>query len=562
MLKIFSVLWILTTVPAVAASFYQAFDFNDSHHIKAIMPTGIAVDEAHIDKRLHVRFMEVNGSVRTLFWLEDNASKRIRDVEIDSIYAPFLVENNDSDGFSIENIKSLSKDQEILERLTGIVDALQYIGHKEGIFTFANALGRIEVNQSIEKTDYKITYKKQLNRGKIRDDITFIDTVVLITPDSNTTWHAVHMNALLKVQVPALKTIMFDRRRMQLTPSDATLPSTHWFMHLGPDIRTWPFGKTTTTTGMSYKEASKLFKQKEREFLAIGDDIEKRATWVLENMDFLSHLSTLLENHTLDDKASRILFATLGYVDTPKSSSILAQVLLNKKINDKERFRSIMGLKNTTAPIEDETLDTLISYGLSVGNDSMLQRGTGMFLGALAHQRSQRVPSQAKKISNAIVEAIRTSDDKVVSLNAAANMKSSASEEVVRSVEETLMDDPNPLYRRKSAEALEQIKKSNLTASDFETLYNNEKDSATKAAIIRSSVAAKDFKNNEAYHSFLLDVAATPSESASNRTAALEALEKNGFGRTEEEKKILRKMMVGVKNEQLTQKLLKLYRRQ
>lgn len=561
MLKTFSLWWALATAAVAAVPFYQAYDFNDSHHVKSIMPAGIALDEVHIDKRLHVRSLEVNGSVRTLFWLEDNASKTVNNVDIDSIYVPFIVDNSDKGGFRIETVRSVSKDQEVIEQLTGIVDAFQFAGKKEGIFAFKNALGSVDVNQSIQDGNYTIHYENQSSHGRKRDDIAYIDTTVQIVPDSNTTWHSIRMNELIKMTVPALKSMIFDRRQMQLNPSRAALPPQHWFMRLGPDIRTWPFGKTASKPRISLKDASSLFKSKEREFMAIANDREKRASWVLENMDFLSHLSTLLENHTLDDSASKLLFATLAYVDTPKSSSILAEVLLNKKIDDKERFRSIMGLKNTSAPLDDETLDTLISYGLSPDDNSMLRRGSGMFLGALAHQRAERVPSQVKKISNAIVDAIHTSDDKVVALNAAANMKESAPETVVKSVEETLMDDPEPLNRQKSAEALQKIKKSNLTTSDFETLYENEKDSATKAAIIRSSVVATDFKNDKTYHSQMIDIATAHAEPASTKIAALEVLGKSGFGKTAEEKKTLRKMMVGVKNEQITRELLKLYRR-
>ncbi|OQX58916.1 MAG: hypothetical protein B5M52_04485 [Helicobacteraceae bacterium 4484_230] len=561
MLKTLPLQWILAAIPAAAVSGYQAFDFNDSHHVKTIMPSGIAVEEVHIDKRLHVRSLEINGSKYMLFWLEDNASKTVNDVDIDSIFAPFIVENNDSTGFRIGRLKSLSKDRDVIDRQTGIVDALQYAGKKEGIFIFRNALGGVEANQSVEKGNYIIRYGKQLSRGRTRNDIEYIDTTVSITPDENTTWLGAWMNELIKVDVPVLKSMMFDRRRMQLTRNIAALPPHHWFMRLGADIRTWPFGRMKKESRMSLREASKLFRKKEREILSIANDREKKAAWVRENMDFLSHLDTLLENHALDDRVSQTLFAILGYVDTAESSTILSKVLLNEKINDKERFRSMMGLKNTSAPIDEETLDTLISYGLSVDGSSMLQRGAGMLLGALAHQRAQRVPSQTEKIGEAIVNAIDTGDDKVVALNAAANMKSAAPKAVVRSVEETLMGDPNLLNRQKSAQALERIQKSDLTVSAFETLYENEKDTATKAAIIRSSIAASDFQNNETYHEFLLDIAKTHSEPTPNKMAALEVLEKRGFGKTANEKKALRQMMVGVKNEQIMKELLKLYRK-
>jgi|GEM_PF-3690878 len=554
-------LYLLAPLLPAAAPFYQAYDFNDSHYVKTVMPSGIAVDEVRIDRHLHVRSLESNGSNYLLFWLEDNASNRPGEIDTESIYAPFIVENNDSDGFRIKTFKSLSRDRDVIDRQIGIVDALQFAGGRSGTFVFRNALGGVKVNQSIGKNGYLIRYGRQLAHGTVRDDIEYIDTAVAVVPDRNTTWRNVRMKALMRIDIPVLKSVMIDRRHMQLTRSRAALAPGHWFLRLGPDMRKWPFGAVRKPPHLSFKEASRLFTEKEREILARADDREKLAAWALENMDFLRHLDKLLETRTLDDKASLSLFAILGYVDTAQSSTVLGKVLLDEKINDRERFRAMMGLKNTSAPLDDDTLDALISYGLSPDGTGMLQRGAGMFLGALAHQRARRAPSQTGKIGRAVAESIRTGENRAVALNAAANMKDAATPSVIRSVEETLVNDPDPRIRRLGAQALEQIRKSDLTVSTFETLYENEEDAETKAAIIRGSVAAKDFRDDGTCRDFLLNIAAKASAPASNRAAALDVLEKSGYGKTAQEKETLRRMMVGVRNEELLMQMLKLYRR-
>jgi len=542
---------------------YQAYDYNDTHHIRTIMKQGVSLDTVILNSTLYVRTIENNGTKYNIFWLK-NRSIAKKDIDINSIYAPFVIQNSSNSGFEIAKIKTLTKDREIIDRLIGIVDILQFRPHQQGIYRFRNTLGNIEVNQTVTKhNSYNIKYLTQYTKGQIRQDIKYNNSSVKIVPDTNSSiWLKVTAHEDISISVAKPKATMSDKRDFLLTKNIKPLPKNHWFLQLGYDISKWKFNRYQGENKLSLSDASKIFKQKENEMKAVVDDREKFNKWVLDNMDFLSHLDKLLETYSLEDKVSRVLFASLGYVDTTASSNILSKVFLNEDIDKKERFRSIMGLKNTSAPLDDDILDNLISYGLEQSSDDMLTKASGMLIGTMAKNRVHRVPEQYEKISSAISSAIETQDNKVVALDAAGNMQQYASDAVLESVESVLTSDiTNELNRQKSAEALERIQRSNLSVSDFKRLFNQEKSTIVQSQLLKSSTVAQDFKSNTQYHSFLKTYANKKTNPKINRLATLEALTRAGFGKTDEEKQTIRAMMVGEQDRDISLFLRNLYRR-
>jgi len=557
-MKAVLILIILLSIKSFALEYYM-YDFNDTHHVNTTMRQGISIDDISIIGRLHIRSMTYKSTTYSIFWLENNTSLSKSDIDINSIYAPFMVLHN-RDGFLIDEIKTLSKDKRVNDKIMGIVDGLQFIAKKEGVFSFPNSLGDIKVNQKIIKDKYNITYLSQYTKGKKREDIKYLESNITIMPDKNLFWSWVKIYEKIKIKVAIPKATIIDYRSSYLNKTKEILDKEHWFFKLPFDISKWNFKPYPHQKKISYKSASDMFDIKEAELKAIADDTNKVAQWVLDNMDFLSHLSQLLQEHTLDDEVSRVLFSNLGYIDNTQGSNILSDVFLNEDIDKKERFRSLMALKNTSAPIDEEKLDMLIDYGLN-SSDETLQKSSGMLLGTIAKNRIVRVPSQYEKISNAISNAIRNSNNKVVAIDAGANMKDSVSQEVLESIEDVLLYDNSYLYRKKSAEALQDIQKSNLDVSQFQKLLNQEQDSDTKAEIIKSSITAQNIKNNIEYHNFLENLSENKKTVKSNRLSALEVLDKLGFGKTQADKEKIRKMMVGEKDRDIFIKLKELYRR-
>ncbi len=257
---------------------------------------------------------------------------------------------------------------------------------------------------------------------------------------------------------------------------------------------------------------------------------------------------------------SKALFAKLGYINTVESSRILTQVLLDTDLNDRDRFRSLMGLKNTSAPLDDELLYDIIEYGFSSGENNIIKNATGMLIGTLARVRIDRVAEQYEQLSESIINAIGKSENKTVALSAAGNMLQTASDKIVETVDDVLASDPDALNRKKSAEALSQIGRTNLDTASFQHLMEKEDNSDTLAQLIRTSATAKDFKSNDQYKQFLVDMADNRAGVLSNRLTALETLEKADFGKDSINKTKIRKMMLNEKDRDISKILKKLYR--
>ena len=558
----FIVAWIVA-IHAQANGIYQAYDYNDTHYVKTVMKKGVSLDSVYINSRLHIHRVKSNGVNYDICWLEKSRAQTKEEIDIDSIYAPFIVENNTTQGFQIAHIKALSRDHNIIDRLWGIVDTLQFIPNREGVYRVKNALGVVEVNQTtLNNKSYQLEYLAQYKNGQLRNDIGYNNSVVTIIPDTNTSlWAEVTATEDISMRVAMPKATMQDRRSFKLTKSATSLPSNHWFLQLGTDISTWRFTHHKSQSSLSLNQASKLFSKKEEEMKSLLNDSKKFAQWVLDNMDFLNHLDQLLESHTLDDRVSATLFANLGYVDTTDSANILSRVLLNENINRKERFRSLMGLKDTSAPMDEETLDSLIEYGLSNPSEDMLTRASGMLMGTMAKNRVNRVPQEYEKISSAISNAIDSQEDKVVALSAAGNMQEEATDRVLQSVESVLLSNStSSINRENSADALSRIKRSNLNVSDFKNLFEQSNSTILQSKLIKSSSVARDFQSNSSYHNFLQEYAQKRKNPKANRLATLDVLAKSGFGRTTQEKQEIRKMMVGENDREVSKRLRELYR--
>jgi hypothetical protein len=270
----------------------------------------------------------------------------------------------------------------------------------------------------------------------------------------------------------------------------------------------------------------------------------------------------MLETRELDDKVSQKLFANLAYIDTVESTDILSRVTMNENIPEKERFRSLMGLKNTSAPVDADLMDSIIEYGFSSsdGDDSM-RDATGMLVGTMAKERVDRAPEQANHIAEAIISAIGTDSSKVVSMGAAGNMLQSAPDELVQTVDDVLLSAGDSSTRAKSANALSRMERTEIAIDTFQTLLMDEDNSGTVTQLIKASTVAKDFQSNEKFRAVLVDISNNRSKQKPNRLAALKALEKASYGATEEERQALRKLMIGERDRDISKMLKKLYRK-
>jgi hypothetical protein len=256
------------------------------------------------------------------------------------------------------------------------------------------------------------------------------------------------------------------------------------------------------------------------------------------------------------------MVAISGYLDTEASTRVLAKVTLNENIDETERFRSLMGLKNTSAPMDTELLKDLIDYGLNSDNgEDFLKNAAGMLVGSLAKERASRSPEQVEIINDAILNSIHTHSDKTVAMNAAGNMQDAANSNVVNAIGNVMTSSDDYKARKASAQAIEKLNRTNLTTETFKGLLNKEENSDTKAQLIKASGSAKDFNTNNQFKQELVNLADNREAIKSNRMASLTALDKNGYGTTKDEKAKIRNMMLGEKDNHIATKLKEMYRK-
>ncbi|MDQ7046757.1 MAG: hypothetical protein Q9M39_03735 [Sulfurovum sp.] len=538
---------------------HQTLKFDDMHYLKTTFEGNTKKETKVIQEKLYINHIEGKGDKYSIFWFGDSNTTK-NDVNIESYNAPFLVEYKDINGsYLIDKLHILSKDKEIEKLLWAKINILQFAS-TEGIHHFKNFTGYIEAEQNLLKKDYNIKRLSSFVNNRANQNVKFEDSNIIITLLENSCkiWKSLTLKENLKSTSIKMKIDVEDERILNLNNVENDLPKDHWFYKLTIDMKSWGFKQKENMISLS--TAQSIFQKKQSEMLGLLGDTLAFGEWVKNNMEFLKHLSLLLENNTLNDNVSKKLFAKLGYLNSVDTTGILAQVTLNKNIIEKERFRGVMSLKNTSAPLNDDLLEELLDYGLSSDNDNMIQSMTGMIVGGLAKERIKRVPEQAERIIDSIINTIDTKENKTVALAAAGNLGEMAPNNLVETVDNILMNIDDADTRAKSANVISKIQKSTLSTTDFKELIVNETNTMTKTSLINASASATDFQNNTEFNSILLKISKI-SDYTKNEIAAINTLKKTNYGKTKEERRVIRKMMIGVTDSQKLKALKELYRK-
>lgn len=541
-----------------AQSCYQAYDYQDKHKLLTTMMGETIPEVSQTSAVLHARKLIDKEKNYTLFWLEGDTSNK-EAITLDSLHIPFLVSNHSDKSFLIKKVESVSLDRALLNRMLGIVDVLQF-QNNDGTYRLLNRNGTVD---SVHKLHGKIItqqYTKHYTDGAINPDIKYIESAINMTIDNQCVlWKQVDVKEKINIDIEIMQGSMIDDRTFSLKPSQKKLPKEHWFNQLTTDVRSWGFVKVDNA--MSVKAAEAMFNKKQKQMINLLNDSKLFEQWVKENLEFLKHLDKLLLTQTLDDRVSKKLFANLGFIDISVATDILGSVTLNIDIDEKERFRSLMALKNTSAPMDDELLESVLEYGLSSENSGdFIKDATGMLIGTLAKNRNDRIPEQSELIGEAIISAISNQNNKTVALTAAGNMQHTAPDELVRAVDQTLLNAQDSKTRADSAYALSRIERSSIESEVFVDFLTNEKNSLTKTELIKASTSSESFSSNHNLTTVFQDIVTSRGQVSSTRTTALDALTKAGFGKSADDKKAIRKMLLGEKDADVAKKLRELYR--
>ena len=545
---------------------YKSYKYSDTHFIKTKSNGKSEEKLIMINGFLHVKYFKTKTNKYNIFWLE-NGTKDKNKIDLKTVYSPFLVKNifgAKSNNFGIENIQTILRDEKMTPLFIGVIDFMQF-GNKEAKYRWFNSDGIIKVEQTeIDSNSLNITNLKQFDKhGNYSKNKKFPkgSTTIFNTQDCFI-WKEILSNQTSKTTFNGtVKFTLTDYRDLNLSVAEKQLDKNHWFVKLPLNIEEWGFD-TEIKSKLSLKEALKIFDQKHNEMKSLILDNKKFNFWVQENIDFLLHLSEMLENKILDNEVSKNLFAELGFIDSIESTQILADATLNESLPETERFRALMGLKNTTAPINENILSELVEYGLSaVNSDDFIKTSVGMLTGVFAEQRVERVPEQKEQIQNSIVDAIYNSDFKTIALTASRNMGKSADSIVIDAIDYTLTSSTNSKDIIDSAKAIQTLDKTSLQVEDFENIIENSNSRTVNEAVLKASSSATDFKQNIEFQNKLISISRNKEVDLSNRIASLEALNKANYGETKSEKRNIRKIMLNEHNSEITTILREMYRK-
>jgi hypothetical protein len=140
-------------------------------------------------------------------------------------------------------------------------------------------------------------------------------------------------------------------------------------------------------------------------------------------------------------------------------------------------------------------------------------------------------------------------------------MLDAAPRNLIEAVDSVMLTSEDSYTRAKSANALSRIGKSGVTTKEFSTLIENETNTDAQSELIEASVSADGFNADNEFRTFLVKKAYHRKDASSNRVSALKTLLKTDYGKTQEEKKSIRNMMLGEKNSDIIKLLKTLYRR-
>lgn len=542
-----------------SSSCYQSYDYSDEYHVKTSIGGKLNKESINYSGRLHHRSIKKKDESYSFFWLE-NKPFQLEEIDWNSLNAPFLVRKGDK-GFLIESLHTVSKDKSLHDQMIGLINLLQY-SSKPGKYHWKSSIGKVLVEQRTDKQLIKIRRFAQFDNTGAAIDYNYLQSDTIIKPSNECYWANVNGSESVKNEIDTFQISTLTDRNFGMKRSDKSLDESHWFMRLNEDTSTWVPTKPPQENKPNLVDILKLYDSNRKYLESIMNDDGKFSKWVSENITFLQNLPDILLNRGINDELSKNLFAELGYQDTAQSTDILAKVSLNPEILEKERFRALMGIKNTSAPISSGSLDQLLSIGLNSTDENFINNAMGMLMGTLAKERADRDPEQTQLIGDSIATAIKNETGRSeVTLNAAGNMEQMATKEVVDAVEEKLLhDDPKVVGR--SARVIQKIGKTSLSYSDFEALWSNSPNNSTKKQLIESSSLAVDAKGNENYYGALLKIASNKSTSEEVRLSSLNALGNVGFGSSPEQKTSLRKLMLGERDKDISLKLREMFRRE
>ena len=128
---------------------YTNYSYVDTHHTETTINQQIKSKKVKIVSKLYLKYIEENNSSYIIAWLKSpNRKNDTKDtIDIESIYAPFLIEKDSRypNSFIIKNLQILSQDYNVKQQLISVIDILQFKNRNES-YRALTANGKIEID--------------------------------------------------------------------------------------------------------------------------------------------------------------------------------------------------------------------------------------------------------------------------------------------------------------------------------------------------------------------------------------------------------------------------------
>jgi len=214
-----------------------------------------------------------------------------------------------------------------------------------------------------------------------------------------------------------------------------------------------------------------------------ADSLDREALIALlfNNDQYLMALRPNLANGTYSGKFERQLLLRLGQASTKNSRELLGSIIIDDLIDPNTRFGSIMGLRYTKDPLEQNITDSLFEYAnqSNLGDvDQDLADSTLLTLGTISGTTADATLN--RRLIDRLAGAASTRDT-LLTMTALGNsrMPSAASAIGYR------LDDQDPIIRERAAESLGQIEGS-TTKQLLSSRLEAETEPTVLSSVIRS----------------------------------------------------------------------------
>lgn len=555
-------------------SCYSAFLLSDSVQSGGVMHMRAFSDTTQTKGILHVRRVTGDSNDvqdKALIWLQPLSDKSKDELQppglSDGINIPYLIDL-DKKGFRISNIRSPLLDQDLIMSQLGLIDSYQY-SEDAHYATFIRADGFVRVEQALsfvfpwQRPEFKVERMELLGSDMgVMPNVEIENSEIHLT-EGECVFHDASGEELVLTDYPGLNSNVTLNRSFSVHLSDVDkLNSGHWFFSLSTDISTWPW-RTIVAPEISEVDAEEIYLRELDSLTEIHEDGNKLESWIIKNISMLKHLGSILTQSELDDEISKDLFRVLGAMNSTDSIDVLSNVLVAEGAGESHRYRALVALEGTNAPFSDEAIREVIEYSATPRSEyDHVDQAALMLLGTYAGKRAQRVPEQAVRFEDAVIDTMNDNTiPPIYSLSAAGNAQRAASDRLVENVEQHLVISLDTDSRRVGAESLRKMGRTDIKVDTIDAMIKEEGSSLAREELIRLSPLTEGALSSNELQLTLLDVIGDTGNTSEVRVAAIQALDNLGFGEIETERNQVMSMISGEKDRDVSKELLRLWSR-